>query len=119
MGSDGPRPPYYLGLDLGGTNIKGGVVDDLGRALGTDCGPTRAELGPIAGVEALAEVAHRAVEASGLDWSEVRAVGVGSAGTLDSNGGRIVYASNLPGWDGFPLGPKLRERLGRADLAPQ
>ena len=27
------RPPYYLGIDLGGTNIKSGVVDDLGRRL--------------------------------------------------------------------------------------
>ena len=113
MGPDGRRPTYYLGLDLGGTNIKGGVVDDSGRPLASASGPTRAELGPEAGVEALADVARRALAAGGVDWSEIEAVGLGSAGTLDTAEGRIVDASNLPGWNGFPLGPRACDRLKR------
>src|SRR5258707_1312396 len=84
----------YLGLDLGGTNIKGGVVDESGHPLASASGPTRSELGPEVGLDALEEVARRAVEASGRDWSEVDAIGLGSAGTLNTREGRIVDASN-------------------------
>ena len=113
MGSDGRRPPYFLGLDLGGTNIKAGVVDDSGRALASVSGSTRAELGPEAGLDSLAEVAGRAVEACGVDWPEIAAVGLGSAGTLDTAKGRIVEATNLPLWNGFPVASRLEGRLGR------
>ena len=113
MGLDGRRPPSFLGLDLGGTNIKAGVVDDEGRVLAAVSGPTRAGLGPEAGLESLVEVARRAVEAGGVDWSDIEAVGLGSAGTLDTLGGRIVEATNLPLWKGFPIASRLGERLDR------
>ena len=91
----GRRSGYFLGLDLGGTNIKGGVVDESGCPWRRPA-PTRSELGPVVGLGALEDVAHRAVKASGRDWSEIVAVGLGSAGTLDTSEGRIVDASNLP-----------------------
>jgi glucokinase len=113
MNDEGSRPCYYLGLDLGGTNIKGGVVDDQGRPLAAVSGPTRADLGPEIGLDTLAEVAGRAVLASGLDWGKIEAIGLGAAGTLDTASGRIIDASNLRLWNGFPLGPRLAERLDR------
>jgi glucokinase len=116
MNPDGGRPSCFLGLDLGGTNIKAGVVDDSGRALASLSEPTRAELGPLAGLEALASAANRAVEASGVGWAEVLAVGLGAAGTIDSAGGRIVEAANLPLWNGFPIAPRLGERLQRPTI---
>ena len=116
MGSDGRRPPYFLGLDLGGTNIKAGVVDDSGRPWPLVSGPTRAELGPEAGLDSLVEVAGRAVEASGVDWSEIAAVGLGSAGTIDTAGGRIVEATNLPLWNGFPIAARLARTTESAHL---
>ena len=50
----GRRPPYYLGIDLGGTNIKSGVVDDAGRALSFVHIETQAELGPAVGIDLIA-----------------------------------------------------------------
>jgi glucokinase len=116
MSPDGHRPPFFVGLDLGGTNIKAGVVDDTGQPLTSLSVPTRAELGPEAGLNALANAATRAVEACGLDWSEVMAVGLGAAGTIDAGQGRIVEASNLPLWNGFPISPSLAERLQRPTI---
>ena len=113
MNRDGPRTPCYLGIDLGGTNIKAGVVDDEGRPLASVGEPTRAELGPEAGLESLVKSSRRAVERSGVDWSEIVAVGLGAAGMVDVAGGRIVEASNLPLWNGFPIAGRLRERLDR------
>ena len=105
--------PAYLGLDVGGTNIKAGLVDDDGRTLASLTTPTRADLGPEIGLETLANLAAEVVRRSGVDWVDVQSVGMGVAGTLVSGAGRIVEAANLPLWNGFPIAPRLAERLGR------
>lgn len=107
------RPPYYLGIDLGGTNIKSGVVDDQGQPISSVSLETRAELGPEAGLETLAEAARRAVQASGLDWREITAVGLGSPGTMDLEAGMLLDPPNLPGWTNLPIRERLAERLGK------
>ena len=57
------RPPLYLGIDLGGTNIKSGIVDDRGCPLSSISLPTLAASGPEAGLAQLAEAGRRAVAA--------------------------------------------------------
>jgi glucokinase len=113
MSAEGRRPPFYLGIDLGGTNIKSGVVDDDGRPFSHVSLETQAERGPEAGIETLAEAGHRAVEASGLDWSQIEAVGLGSPGTMDIKAGMLLEPPNLPGWDNLPIRDRLAERLGK------
>ena len=107
------RPRYHLGIDLGGTNIKAGVVEEDGRPMSSVSLPTEAHLGPEHGVGVLAAVARLAVSESRLDWSEIGAVGLGSAGTLDTDEGRIIFATNLPLWRDFPIAPRLAERIER------
>ncbi len=107
------EPCHFLGLDLGGTNIKAGVVDPSGHPLSCVSEPTLAELGPVVGIETLARVANRAVESSGISWERIFAIGLGAAGTLDTRSGRIVAASNLKLWNGFEIGPRLAGRLDR------
>src|SRR3954451_14620337 len=92
------RARYHLGIDLGGTNIKAGVVDDTGRPVSTVSLPTEAHLGPENGIAVLTAAARLAVSARKIDWSEIGAVGLGSAGTLDTDEGRIILAANLPLW---------------------
>jgi glucokinase len=116
MNPDGRRSPCYLGLDLGGTNIKAGVVDDQGVPLASLSVSTRADLGPEIGLETLANAANRAVEASGVDWTEIAAVGLGAAGTIDASRGWIVQAANLPLWNLFPIAPRLGDRLQRPTI---
>ena len=50
---------------------------------------------------------------AGSTGPTIDAVGLGSAGTLDTEGGRIVEATNLPLWNDFDVGPRLAERLAR------
>ena len=106
------RPsPFYLGIDLGGTNIKSGVVDDNGRVLSTISVATQADLGPQVGLDNLAEAGNRAVQASGLGWDQIAGVGLGSPGTMDLNAGMLLEPPNLPGWDNLPIRQLLSERL--------
>jgi glucokinase len=106
------RPtPFYLGIDLGGTNIKSGVVDDNGRVLSKISVATQADRGPGVGLDNLTEAGNRAVESSGLAWEQIAGVGLGSPGTMDLKEGLLLEPPNLPGWDNLPIRQLLSERL--------
>ncbi len=106
----GPSP-FYLGIDLGGTNIKSGVVDDDGQVLSAISIETEADRGPVVGLENLAEAGRRAVESSGLTWDQIAGVGLGSPGTMDLVAGLLLDPPNLPGWDNLPIRQLLGDRL--------
>jgi glucokinase len=116
MSDEGRRPSFYLGIDLGGTNIKGGVVDDSGRPLSAISLETEADRGPEVGLVNLAEVGRRAVEASGLGWDAIASVGLGSPGTMDIHAGMLLEPVNLLGWDDFPIRDRLAARLGKPTI---
>ncbi len=107
------RAPFYLGLDLGGTNIKAGVVDDDGRIASAIRLPTAADRGPDHGIARLAEAARLAVDRAGLAWREIAAVGLGSPGTMDIDAGMLLEPPNLPGWNDLPIRDRLAEALDR------
>jgi glucokinase len=113
---DAGRAPYYLGIDLGGTNIKSGVVDDDGRPLSAVSVATNADRGADAGLRALAEAGRAAVAQSGLSWDEITAVGLGSPGTMDLPSGMLLDPPNLPGWENFPLRERLAAELRKPTL---
>ncbi len=107
------RPPFFLGIDLGGTNIKCGVVDDLGHSLSSVSLETEAERGPAVGIAHLAEAGRRAVAASGLSWDQIVGVGLGSPGTMDLSRGMLLEPPNLPGWNQLPIRDLLAAKLGK------
>jgi glucokinase len=108
-----PRPPFYLGIDLGGTNIQSGVVDDTGRSVSSVSIETQADRGPEVGVENLARAGRLAVETSGVGWDQISAVGLGSPGTMDLSTGMLLQPPNLPGWDNLPIRDILAEKLNK------
>jgi glucokinase len=113
MSPSSAAPPHYLGIDLGGTNIKSGVVDDDGRVLSFVKISTEVELGAEAGLDRLAEAGRLAVEASGVSWDRIAGVGLGSPGTMDIQAGLLIEPPNLPGWENLPIRNRLAERLGK------
>lgn len=111
-GDTGPGP-FYLGIDLGGTNIKSGVVDNSGEPRSAISVPTHANEGGRAGIEHLAQAGHRAVEASGIPWDQIVGVGLGSPGTMDIPAGMLLEPPNLHGWENLAIRDLLAEKLGK------
>lgn len=105
------KPPYFLGIDLGGTNIKAGVVDDTGQSFEHTSVRTDARLGPIVGLDNIEQAGREALEKSGLSWDDIAAVGLGSPGTMDLRTGYLLDPPNLPGWQNFPIRELLEKRL--------
>jgi glucokinase len=106
-------PPFFVGIDLGGTNIKSGVVDNEGRPMSAVSIETHADKGPHVGLDNLVAAAHEAVRDSGLSWDRIAAVGLGSPGTMDLEAGMLLDPPNLPGWDNLPIRQLLAERLAK------
>jgi glucokinase len=106
------QSPFFVGLDLGGTNVKVGVVDDRGRPLSWLTTPTEVERGPENATERMAKAIHQAIAEAGLQRNDVVRVGLGSPGTMDIPAGRLLKPVNLRGWDDFPIRDRLADRCG-------
>lgn len=103
---------YYIGIDLGGTNIVAGVVNENYEIVAkasckTNCPRPAEEI-----IEDVARIALEAVEAAGLSMAEMEWVGIGSPGVADLDAGTIVYANNIGFYD-VPLRDRLEEKLGK------
>ena len=102
----------FVGIDLGGTNIKVGVLNDAGETLAYLSTPTYVERGPEDATKRMAQAVHEAIEKAGLKPENIARVGLGSPGTMDLPAEMLVRPSNLPGWNFFPIRDKLAEYSG-------
>ncbi len=105
-------PRTAIGIDLGGTFIKAGLVREDGHVLGRWKEPTRASQGSQSVLDSLLSVTRSVFQSEALhDWKAAggkgpTGIGIGSPGMVDSREGRVLRATaNLPGWAGTQLGP--------------
>lgn len=101
-----------IGIDLGGTNIAVGVVDDDCKIIGRAVTKTRAERPAAEIVADMAATARQAVENAGLTMDDVEAVGVAAPGSVNPETGVIEYANNI-GFLNTPVGSELTRLLGK------
>ena len=99
----------YLGLDVGGTNIKYGLVDGNGTVVWGARVPTPA-LRPLP-VTTIADIAADALAHIARTGAIIAGVGIAAPGRVDPTSGVVLEASNLQ-WKDAPLGPALEDRFG-------
>lgn len=105
------RPPY-IGIDLGGTSLRAGVVTHDGAVLGLEKRKTRPELGAQGVMDRMAEAARRAMKSAGVKPREVGGLGVGVPGPIDREAGLVRVAVNLgSSWTNLRLADALQNRL--------
>ena len=107
------RTTYYVGVDLGGTNTKYGIVSPRGELVFESFVPTPATSGSRALLENVKEaIRHAKVRAAELGLT-IAGAGVATAGWVDPGSGRIAYATdNLPGWTGTPVAAEVSGECG-------
>lgn len=106
-------PDCFLGIDIGGSSVKVGVVTSEGTVLTHRHSPLAVVQTRDAALDQVFEDAHICLRTAGLTPSEVRGVGVAAPGTMDLEAGVLLQAVNLPGWEDLPLRRIAEERLGR------
>jgi glucokinase len=102
----------YIGLDVGGTFLKGARMDAEGKILSRLSEPIK----KASSAEILGQLAA-AVESLEAKAGPVAAVGVGLPGIVERTKGRVRSAPNVPVLDGLKVGEELEARTGRASFA--
>ncbi len=102
---------YRIGIDLGGTNIAVGIVDEAHRIVAAASAPTRSDNGAKALLDDIAACVRDALRRGGIALGDCAGVGIGVPGTCDTDRGVVRYAHNI-GWDGVPVTEELDQRLG-------
>ncbi|MHC1728358.1 MAG: ROK family protein [Syntrophobacteraceae bacterium] len=101
----------YIGVDLGGTNLRAALVDCSGKILHSTKTLVGIEQGAKAAAEKLLHQCRNLLE-SAMDLGvAVHAVGLAVAGKIDKTAGAVLFSPNLPALNGYALGLELRERL--------
>ncbi|MFJ6213902.1 ROK family glucokinase [Streptomyces sp. NPDC092296] len=94
-----------IGVDVGGTKIAAGVVDESGRILGRTRVPTPAD--PQWAVDAIAQAVRELKE----QYPDVSAVGVGAPGYINRERSTVILAPNID-WENEPLKTRIEELTG-------
>lgn len=93
----------YIGVDLGGTNIAVGLVDETGKILGQDSAPTLASRDFEEIVKDMVAVSEKVVKKAGFSMSDVKGIGIGCPSAVDNSTGEVVYTANIASFRNVPL----------------
>jgi len=98
----------YVGIDVGGTNLKAGLVNDAGEILAVEKTPLGKWQGPEWFIEKLASLARAAALSGGAVPENLQYVGIGIPGAVAE--GKILYTANIP-MENVPIEELFRRRL--------
>ncbi len=101
---------YNIGIDLGGTNIAAGMVDETGKILIKGSMPTNRERPTDEIVSDMALLAKKLIDDSAIDISSICSVGIGCPGTVNLETGEIIYSNNIP-MEHYQMANKFKEHL--------
>lgn len=108
------QAPLFVGLDVGGTTMKAGVVDDDGTPLADVVSmPTEAHLGQEFGLARMCETIESAIRAAGVSKDRITAIGVATPGTMDIPAGIILDPPNLKPWRNVPVRDHIHNHFGK------
>lgn len=103
---------YNLGIDLGGTNIKAGIVDENNAVIFKSSVPTGVADGNEAVVENIVKACAIVLHNAEITLADIENIGIGTPGAVNSGTGVVERAENMR-FENFPLAAKLEEKINR------
>ena len=101
---------YAIGLDVGGTTFKAGVVTEDGKIMHKDAMPTGIERPYQEIIADMAALCVKVAKDAGVPMEEIQSIGVGVPGLFDNKTGRIPFCTNL-GWHDIPFVEEMKKHL--------
>jgi len=105
--------PFFIGVDVGGTNVKVGVVTDGGESLSRVSVPTEADAGPDRGIANICRAVLQAVAESPVSLDDISGIGLATPGTMDIPAGMLLDPPNLPGWSNLPIRQRVADHFSK------
>lgn len=109
--------PVTAGVDVGGTKIQAVAVRS-GEVVGSDrmLTPRDGDAGAV--IDAIVATVHAALQGAGASARELRAVGIGTPGAIDTHTGAVAHAANVPGFgERVELGTLVHQALDEVPVA--
>lgn len=101
---------YYIGIDVGGTNIKAGLVDENGQILHRAQTPTLADRpGEEIGAD-IGRLAKKVATEAGVAESQIHSIGIGMPGACSDETGYVLYTANI-NFENFPLRDAVQKEM--------
>jgi len=104
---------YFIGIDVGATNVKIGCFDGELKIVSKTSIITGAEMGPDIVIDNIAKAVKTLVTEAGLSMQDVCAVGLGAPGPAKYSEGLILSSTNMPKFKNVPIVRMLTDRLGK------
>src|ERR671925_45121 len=113
LGKGNPFMNRYIGIDLGGTNLRAAIADtDTGQIFHQRKFPTLAAEGQEAVIARIVQLIKELTQANGTSGNAIKGVGIGVPGTPDIETGVIQFLPNLPGkWLNVPLQAIIEDQI--------
>ena len=99
---------FAIGVDLGGTNIKIGIVTEKGKIVKKTSKETKAEDGPKA---VISQIKKGIEEILVKNKRKIQGIGIGAPGTVTPKKGTVENPPNLPGWEKVSLGKLIQKKF--------
>lgn len=96
----------FIGVDLGGTNVRVAKVDETGAILQMVKESTEVDQGVEHVVNKIISMIER-IE----DHASCSGIGMGVPGPVDTDNGKMILSTNLPGFKGFPIADRIKEHF--------
>lgn len=106
---------YTIGIDLGGTNLKGGLCDSEGNIVKKLSIPTDRSGASDRIVDDMAKLCNMLIDTSGINKEDIEYVGIAAPGTADIEKGQMVYCNNLP-FLRYPIVEEFKKRFGNCGV---
>lgn len=100
-----------IGVDLGGTKVNTGIVDENGKIHMSIKVPTLANEGPYPVIDRIKKSIYDVLKEANMNLIDMGGIGIISPGPIDSDKGLVINPSNLPGWDHIPIVNLLKEEF--------
>lgn len=100
---------HTIGIDIGGTNVRVGMVTSAGKCLYSKEIPILAAQGPAKGIQRITRLIEEVLHHTGVPAS---AIGIGATGLIDLDRGAIINPWTLPTWDDVEITKPLQDHFG-------
>jgi glucokinase len=104
--------PLFVGVDVGGTNIKLGLLNETGDVLANSSIATDQERGPEDGCQRMKDAVRALIAKAQVEPNAVVRAGLVTPGPIDISRGMILRPGNIPAWWDFPIRERLSHHLG-------
>lgn len=106
---------YRIGIDLGGTNIAAGLVNEKFEIIAKESTPTLVGRPNLEIVKDIARLSKNLCKTAGITLADVASLGIASPGIVDDETGCVIYANNL-NFLHFPILPELKKLLAISEF---